>query len=268
MQLELSHRNQTLLTQIERDVLDEDVSLATVLRKCLALGGQSGSERLRDWASRELRGYYGEGAELPDYRIIAAPLLIDGATGAGYVKRQRLAPSTLPDFAQEHLKEEVQLRDGVGALEGLLDAPEIKLSPPMAADLVRVMNSEDEVPYQQITDLYWGVAHSAIHGVLDHIRTSLTQLVAELRATTPADVDVPPTEAVDAAMQVIVTGERPQVQISTAHASGPGTKASATGSIDVAGEESGFWTGWRKVGAFAVGVATVVAAIVAVIEAT
>lgn len=46
-----------LLDQIERDVLDENVSVATALRKCVALGGRSGSAALRDWATRELEGY-------------------------------------------------------------------------------------------------------------------------------------------------------------------------------------------------------------------
>ena len=60
---------------MERDVLS-DRPLAETLRKCIVLGGRAGSTELRDWASKELRGYYGDSA-LPQYRqvpaIIASP---------------------------------------------------------------------------------------------------------------------------------------------------------------------------------------------------
>jgi AbiTii len=145
------------------------------------LGGKSGSERLRDWATRELKGYYGQD-DLPDYRVISAPLMIDGIAGNYQIKRQSFPPSGLPDFAREHISEKVELRDGVGAIEALLQHAEINLSPPMSSDLMRYMNAQSDEPYQHIERLYWGVSHSAVRGVLDQIRTSLTQLVAELRA--------------------------------------------------------------------------------------
>jgi AbiTii len=53
----VARRDSDLLAEIERDVLDESKSVAAALRRCLALGGQPKSAELRDWASRELRGY-------------------------------------------------------------------------------------------------------------------------------------------------------------------------------------------------------------------
>jgi len=52
-----------MLDQIERDALDESASVATALRKCVALGGRSGSQALRDWATQELDGYSGMSLE-------------------------------------------------------------------------------------------------------------------------------------------------------------------------------------------------------------
>lgn len=57
-----------LLAQDEDGALDSSTSLADTLRKCIALGGQAGSEELRDWARRELDGYKVED-ELPEYRV-------------------------------------------------------------------------------------------------------------------------------------------------------------------------------------------------------
>lgn len=61
-------RERSVLDEIERDALDSNVPVADTLRKVVALGGKVGSTELREWASRELRGYIGTDAELPGYR--------------------------------------------------------------------------------------------------------------------------------------------------------------------------------------------------------
>ena len=50
-------KRSTLLEQIEQAALDDTADITGALRKCVALGGQSGSEELRTWATRELKGY-------------------------------------------------------------------------------------------------------------------------------------------------------------------------------------------------------------------
>jgi hypothetical protein len=260
----MAQREGNLLAEIERDALDDDVPVATTLRKCIVLGGKSGSEELRDWATRELKGYHGED-DLPEYRIVPAPLLVDGFSGNAHVTRQPFPPSGLPEFAQENIKEEVQLRDGVGSIEALVQQEEIKLAPAMAADLVRYMNAKSEVPFQEITHLYWGVSPAAIQGVLDQIRTALTQLVAELRANMPAGEEVPSAEAADQAVSVVVTGKRSKVNVTTAQTTGDSSPA--TPFVESPSEESGFWTRWRRVGAFIVGLAAVGGVVITAIEA-
>jgi hypothetical protein len=263
---QMARRDTTLVAQIESDALDDSVPVATALRKCVVLGGKSGSEELRDWATRELKGYHGQD-ELPDYRIIGAPLMIDGVSGRTKVTHQQIPPSSLPDFAQEHISERLELRDGVGSLEALAQQGQIRISPPMAADLTRVMNAETG-PYQHVISLYWSVSPSAIRGALDQIRTALTQLVAELRAGMAAPEEIPSAEAADHAVQVLVTGKRSQVRVTTAHADGAGAMAIAKthGDEVQALPESGFWTRWRKVGAFIVGLATVAGAAIGAIQ--
>lgn len=262
----MARHEENLIAQIERDALDEEVPVASALRKCIVLGGKSGSEKLRDWATRELKGYYGDDAgELPDYRVVAAPLLIDGVSGFNQITRQPIAPSSLPDFAREHLKDEVELRDGVGSIEALAQQDEIRLGPPMASDLVNYMNAHNTIPGQHITHLYWGASPTAIHGVVDQIRTALTQLVAELRATMPANDQVPSAEAADQAVSVVVTGKRSKVQVTAAKAAGRDASATAT-SAEAPQEDSGFWTTGRKIGAFIVGLATVAGAVFGLIQ--
>lgn len=259
----VARRDHNLIAEIERDALDESVPVATALRKCLVLGGKSGSEQLRDWATRELQGYPGID-DLPDYRVIVAPLRLDGISGQYQVTGEELPLMALPDFAREHISNEVKLTDGVGMLEDLAQQAQIKLAPPRASDLALYMNAQSDNPWRHINSIYWAVSPSAVRGVLDQIRTALTQLVAELRANMPADDDLPSAEAADQAVNVVVTGERSQVSVTTAQATGNATATAA----DVDGEPSAgqFWTTWRKAGAFIVGLATVAAAVVAIVE--
>jgi hypothetical protein len=136
--------------------------------------------------------------------------------------------------------------------------------PGQGADLVRLMNADSGNPYRQIESLYWDVSHAAIRGVLDQIRTALTQLVAELRAASD-DEGVPSADAADQAVQVVVTGKRSKVNVTTTQASGTGVNAT-TSAPQPGTSDSRFWTRTRT-GAFVVGLATVAAAVFAAIEA-
>ncbi len=109
----------SLLAEVERDLLDGK-PLADLLRKCLMLGGRSGSQDLQEWARTELRGYAGA-VDLPSYRIIVAPILLDATTGSSWIKGQSVPASALPDFAREAgLGNEVDLRQGVGELAAIV----------------------------------------------------------------------------------------------------------------------------------------------------
>jgi hypothetical protein len=261
-------RDETLLGEIQRDLLDGK-PLADLLRKCIMLGGRSGSVELRDWASHELRGY-STGDELPAYRTVAAPILADAVTGTAIVKRQRIPVSGLPDFVQEDISEEFPLRQGVGELEALVRnrAPDegIHFSLPMAADIAGLIDRASGNPWQHINALYWSVIPAAIHGVLDNIRTTLTELVSELVGTMPRGQDVPTPDQAHQAVQVAVYGRKSQVSVTTSQASGEATSTVSQESLPPAPEKSGFWTRGRKIGAAFVGLAAIVSAVIAVVE--
>jgi hypothetical protein len=215
-----------LLIQIQNDALDNNVSVATALRKCLVLGGESGSAELREWARRELEGYNGADA-VPEYRVIHALLKIDGIAGNYQVTGEQIDPSRIPDFAQNLVSERLELRYGVGSLEALLQQADIKLQPPGASDLVRLMNAQDGT---MIMALYWGVSHAAVHGALHQVRTALTRLVAELKDSMGDGDDIPDANVANQAVNVVINGQGSSVQITTAQAAGINPTASATGS--------------------------------------
>lgn len=151
------------------------------------LGGKAGSTALREWATKELKGYGPEDG-LPEYRVVGAPICVDAFVANGVIKGQRMSIHELPQFAQESLKESVELTFPVGEIEAIIrkaeksDDATVRLSPPGAADLVLLWNHESTVPFEHVQSVDWSVPVTTLHGVVDQVRTVLTELVAEMRA--------------------------------------------------------------------------------------
>jgi AbiTii len=95
-----ARRSGDLLGEIEAAAHDPDSDLATVLRKCITLGGVTGSERLREWAARELKGYKGDDT-LPDYRQVVAPLVMDCAKYNAMIQGQQVPLTMIPEGARD-----------------------------------------------------------------------------------------------------------------------------------------------------------------------
>lgn len=261
----MTDRKVNLLAEIEADVLG-DRPLADALRKCVVLGGRAASVELRDWAIRELRGYT-PGVDVPTYRTVPAPLFADAITGNAIVQHQRISPSMLPNFVQDDIKEEFTFYNGVGELEAMIRCDtkdQVKLGLPMALDLARVMDEASDNPFQQITSLYWGVSKSSLRGIVDQIKTTLAELVSEMRAGTPADQGTPSADLAAHAVNVAVHGKSARVTVNTAQAASHGT---ASVGLALAEDDSLFWTRGRKIGAFVVGLTTGGAAVAAIAEA-
>jgi hypothetical protein len=105
-------RDAGLLSDIEADVLS-DRPLADALRKCVVLGGQAGSVELREWATKELRGY-DEDDQMPAYRTVGALIYVNAITGPSVITGQMISSSSLPDFARDQIKESYTFPQGVG----------------------------------------------------------------------------------------------------------------------------------------------------------
>lgn len=253
-------RKPSLVEQVESDVLDSSVSLADALRKCVALGGRAGSAELRDWATRELTGY--PGTEVPEYRKIVAPIVIDGISGNMRITGQQIGVHDLPGVAQEaRLSEEIDLRQSVGELEHMVRRAEkgdpIRLGLPGAAMLAKLMTHEIGNSYQAVERIYWNVSPTAVVGVLDQIRTRLVALVAEIQAAA-GSADSPSEEAVTNAVEVAVYGKARDIHINTVQSGGgPATIAPSTS------HDRPWWRTTKAIWAFAVGLATIAAAAIA-----
>ncbi|MFF0837653.1 MULTISPECIES: hypothetical protein [unclassified Streptomyces] len=224
------------LEQLERAVLDDTASLASALRQCLMLAGYARHEELRAWALKELEGYPAAD-ELPPYRKVQAALEVEftlylpGQIIEG--KTRRISTVQLPKSARDRgIGESAPIRQGVRELEGLIAISDrlIRLGPPGSAEYVLEMTRQQQqsgIESTEITALSWAIAKPSIEGVLDHIRTRLTQFVAEVRATMPAGQQTPDANQIDSAAQqaLNITGG----DGSTFHISAPHAKADRGG---------------------------------------
>lgn len=260
-------KNRGLLAELRTGLGDDRTSITSLLQKCIVLGGEVGSEQLRDWARQELKGYP-DVDTMPDYRWVTAPLCIDGATFHGLITGQTISPMSLPDFARDAITERVPLARGIAELESLsrTDKPTVKLAPPGAQDLVLWMNHENQGGHQ-ITRLYWDVSRSVVEGVVMAVRTALAELVGELLAAVPNGDQAPSKQATDDAIHFVITGDRNTVTVvGSQTTTGGNSMVTATGSTEgTSPAKEPWWQRWRKRGLL-IGLATVVAAVVGVFQ--
>jgi hypothetical protein len=256
-------RTQSLVEEIERDALDSATSLADALRKCIALGGHSGSTDLREWAARELNGYE-RPSEVPDYRAIVAPIVIDGMSGNNQFTRMQVSVMDLPEMVREGVSEEIRLQPGVGELEHLVreereSGEAIRVSLPGGVEIARLMTYERGERSWSVERVYWNISPTAIVGALGHIRTQLVELAAEIRAEAESDPAHPSAEAVQNAVNVVIhDSKRTRVHVNAAQATDHGRSG-----VRPEEQEPPWWKTTRVLWAFVVGAAGIVAAIFA-----
>jgi hypothetical protein len=244
----MAHGRGGLLAQIETDVVDDTVLLSSLLQKCIVLGGQAGSEKMRDWARQELHGYGGADT-VPDYRHVPAAVMAVITNRAGYNGgTTRIDDSVFPAQVREMIREKVDLEDailggGIGELEALAGggADEHRLIPGWSSFVKDTLNQFNMGPTSRVAEVYWSVSNASIRGLLVRVRTALAELVAELITLTPQDQEVPDKLAADQAVQFVVTGERPMIHYTVQQAADGGSNVAvgggaAAGTVTVSGE--------------------------------
>ncbi|WP_124390621.1 hypothetical protein [Rhodococcus wratislaviensis] len=223
-----------LLADLRERVLDESESLVGLLRKCLALGAVTGSDALRLWASRELKGY-DAGVEVPAYRKLRLPLYLDSVSLSQIiVRRQSVSRHQAPTDAQNLIPELVSFRMSIDHLIGMAesdDTQQIRLeSLKFAASKWNAWQDNDP----QIVDLYYQVSDTAIGGIVGVIRTTLVEMVLDMAKDVPLH-QLPTRRQADAAVHVHVGGSHDEYLVNVQDNSGVIGQGSAGTQIQHAG---------------------------------
>lgn len=235
----MAHKRESLLAQLEVGVLDDSMPVASLLQKCIVLGGRAGSEKMRDWARQELKGYRGD-ATIPPYRRIRTSLMAKVICAGGFNSKHQLISASMfnqqfRDFLDENdIDLDVAiLTGGIGELEALVAGSEAEhwIMPPWSDPFLNVLNKRHAAPSTHVEIVYWPLSDASLRGLLVQVRSALAELVAELTALTPAAQDVPDQAAADQAVQLLITGHRHTFHVTSQHAAGGGTNV-AVGSSE------------------------------------
>jgi hypothetical protein len=191
---------------------------------------------------------------------------VDAVNARFQMTGQQISRRSLPEGIREHIDEVIPLGQGIGEIEAMLRRANagggaVNLTLPGAQDVARLMDHEINEPYQKITAVYWSLSQTALEGVIDQVRTSLVELVAEMRAGMPDAAEAPSAEVANQAVNVAVHGNKTRVNVTSAQASGEGGHQVQAVSSEPEGRSL-----WWKLGAAAVGLATIAGALVALAQ--
>jgi len=187
-----------LLKSLRDHMLDEAEPLAGLLRKCLLLGAETGSDSLRQWARKELNGY-DEGDRLPGYRMLPTPPIVaDTMSGNSWARNINYSLLQLPTKARAAIGDTLPLYQPIEELEKIAMQKSMSFTMPGLVYAQRVWNAELPA-FQEVLNMRFTVSGSLFAGVLGQIRTQLVDLIADLTAGTPF-TELPRKELVDAAV--------------------------------------------------------------------
>lgn len=219
---------------------------------------------LRDWASKELKGYAPDDV-LPPYRTLHARVHFDGLTSTTRFTSQVIGIHDLPEPANEIVGEEVDIRDPVAALIGIAEGARedgelgIHIGIPQSTVIVSMINERNREaghPTKRVTDLYWQVHRTSLEAIVDVVRTTVVELVANLRPVYGgSDCQVSPA-SVDQAVSFVVYGKAKNVSIN---------QNLATGEANIINDQGKAESMWHRLMWWIVGIATVAGAIATVI---
>lgn len=175
----------TLLTTLSEQAVDDNCSLASVLRSCMLLGAHTRSELLQDWAHRELNGYDTD-AEVPSYRRRPLPLLRDRMIGQLVIRRELFHRLELPDDLREGVPEEVVFFQPIDELEAMANAPK---PPPIGMDSFPLVARlwTHQLMGQSIQKIYYQPGTEVFAAMIGAVRTQLVEIVAVLLRDAPDD---------------------------------------------------------------------------------
>jgi hypothetical protein len=188
----------SLLKSLRDHVLNEDEPLAGLLRKCLLLGAETGSDSLRQWARKELNGY-DDTDDLPHYRRLATPpISADTISGNTWSKNVTYNVLQLPLKARASVGDSFLLYQPIEELEHLATQKSMSFTGTGLAYAQSLWNQELG-PFREVMNLRFNLSGSTFAGALGKIRTQLVDLVADLTTDTPL-TELPRKEVVDAAV--------------------------------------------------------------------
>jgi AbiTii len=182
--------NKDLLLEIQKEAVDGNTELSTVLRKCLVLATRLGHRQLKDWANWELNGYPAS-SELPDYRILKGLHSFGhffGIAGSA-IKNAPLSLLNLPEPGRRNFQDP-PLREGVASIAEMArihsDGTVHWAWPPEACAVFSHRDYRDDL---RLVQAWISVPITRLTGLLDTIRNRVLNFALEIESVLPESDD-------------------------------------------------------------------------------
>ncbi|WP_034160374.1 AbiTii domain-containing protein [Sphingomonas sp. ERG5] len=187
--------------------IDDNVKLATLLRKLLIVGERLQNDELKTWVLHELNGYDGDD-QLPPYRQMNISAKGVFVSIVGQMNDQPLQASVMQ---KEHQwwATSASLLGTIASLETLVvGEPNGRVMLEWPADLVAFYSKKFSTDWH-LNRAWQEIPINAVNGLLDTVRTRILQFALELQKelgdAEPSSQAAPP-EAVNNAVQTIIYG--------------------------------------------------------------
>ncbi|AOT10346.1 hypothetical protein [Pseudoalteromonas luteoviolacea] len=160
-----------LVLELQRDALDNEASIANLLRKAMVVSKKLGIEDIELWLERELHGYYkAEVVEIPDYRKVTGQIkALDEyhVWQPVHIENKDLAEQLCCRLMSEPISElsELVRNDSTYAVEQ-------KFPPNLKIKIMSMMNYQTEPVFQ--------FSSVQIHRMLDTVKTHVLSWALEL----------------------------------------------------------------------------------------
>jgi AbiTii len=165
----------TLLEEIEQGAASEEMSLGTLLRKCLILASRLGSKPATDWVDWELNGYPPD-VPVPEYRVLRLVIKADLVDFGRQVSGWTVPPALLGENAKAwtHL----ECRDGVGAIEHILGRNEGTVH--YVLGNLDLFLSSLKITEMSIVGAWAEASSSKVKSILDTVRNRVLKFALDL----------------------------------------------------------------------------------------
>lgn len=196
-----------IVTDIVNGTVDDNVKLATLLRKLLIIGDSLDNESLKLWVCHELNGYQ-EIDQLPPYRTMDITAKGQFLSRAGQMNDQPI-PSSVLKTEHRWWAETAYLLSPVASYEALVEGePNGRVVLEWPADMT-VYYSDKFYGGWRLNRAWQELPTSSIRGMLDNVRTRILQFALELKREIgdgELSADTAPPEKVNSAVQTIIYG--------------------------------------------------------------
>ena len=170
------------LENIQTELIDENVSIASTLLKLRLLAARLGSNELTEWIKYEAEGY-SQDADIPKYRVLPISFrgTFYGPFGGG-VRNAPIPPLLIKKFAGEDWLT-MKIRESAAAVENMANQKNgLHLD---LANLMVVLRGKVYPEYEP-AQIVGYVSQTSVIGASNAIRTKLLEITIEIAAKIPS----------------------------------------------------------------------------------